>query len=72
MALLESYWKFKTGVSLGLYEKDWSKGVHNLKNKFIKFIIDLKVGTRLKITWSNQNNLQHERTNYLQPLPHNF
>jgi hypothetical protein len=41
-------------------------------SKVIKSIINLKVGTRFKITWSNQDSLEHERTNYLQPLPCNF
>jgi hypothetical protein len=41
-------------------------------SKVIKSIIDLKVGTRFKITWNNQDSLEHERTNDLQPLPWNF
>jgi hypothetical protein len=70
MALLESYWKFKIGtkLSLRLYEKEYM----TKNSKVIKSIIDLKVGTRFKIIWSNQDSPEHERTNDLQPLLWNF
>jgi hypothetical protein len=41
-------------------------------SKVIKSIIALKVETRLKITWSNQDNLKHKRIYDLQPLLQDF
>jgi hypothetical protein len=53
-------------------KKNHQKEYTTKNSKVIRSIIDLKVETRLKITWKNQYSLEHDRINDPQPLHHDF